>query len=126
VTVYSDCKGALDKKVEGLPPGHLPAKCKHVDILKNIQVNCANLSFAVVFEHIEAHQDDRTDFHFLLRPAQLNCAVDTGAKWRLLEPDAMDQLVQQRFPLEPIVCYVRKDKMNTDMGDAMQSGHIGG
>ncbi len=38
VRVYLNCKGALDK-VGGLPPGHLPAKCKHSDILKNILVN---------------------------------------------------------------------------------------
>jgi hypothetical protein len=119
VTVYLDCKGALDK-VEGLPLGHLPAKCKHLDILKNIFVNCANLSFAVVFEHIEAHQDDRVDFHRLLQPAQLNYAVDAGAKWRLLEADAMEQPVRRRFPLEQIVCYVGNKKMTTDMGEAIQ------
>jgi hypothetical protein len=119
VTVYSDCKGALDK-VEGLPPGRLPAKCNHSDILKNILVNCANLSFAVVFEHIEAHQDDRMDFHHLLRPAQLNCAVDAGTKRRLLEADGTEQPVRRRFPLELIVHYVGKDKMTTDMGDAIQ------
>jgi hypothetical protein len=119
VTVYSDCKGALDK-VEGLPLGRLPAKCKHLDILKNILVNCTNLSFAVVFKHIEAHQDDRMDFHRLLQPAQLNYAVGAGAKWRLLEADAMEQPVRQKLPLELIVCYVRKDNMTTDMGDAIQ------
>jgi hypothetical protein len=119
VTVYLDCKGALDK-VEGLPPGHLPAKCKHSDILKNILVNCANLSFAVMFEHIEAHQDDRMNFHHLSRPAQLNCAVDAGAKRRLLEADAMEQPVWWKFHLEPIVCYVEKNKMTTDTGDAIQ------
>jgi hypothetical protein len=79
VRVYLDCKGALDK-VGGLPPGRLPAKCNHSDILKNILVNCAKLSFAVVFEHIEAHQDDPMEFQHLLQPAQLNCAVDASAK----------------------------------------------
>ncbi len=112
-------EGALDK-VEGLPPGRLPIKWKHSDILKNILVNCANLSFAVVFEHIEAHQEDRIDFHSLLRPAQLNCAVDAGAKRRLLEADATEQPVRWRFPLKPIVCYGGKDKMTTDTGDAIQ------
>jgi hypothetical protein len=119
VTVYLDCKGALDK-VGGLPLGHLPEKCKHSDILKNILVNCAKLSYAVVFEHIEAHQDDRMDFHRLSRPAQLNCAVDAGAKQRLLEADAMELPVRWQFPLEPIVCYVRNKKMIMDMGDAIR------
>ncbi len=98
VTVYLDFKGALDK-VEGLPPGRLPAKCKHLDILKNILVNCANLSFAVAFKHIEAHQDDRMDFHHLLRPAQLNCTVGAGAKQRLMEADATEQPVWWKLPL---------------------------
>jgi hypothetical protein len=99
VRVYLDCKGALDK-VGGLPPGRLPAKCKHSDILKNILVNCAKLSFAVVLKHIKAHQDDRMEFHHLLRPAQLNCTVDAGAKRRLLKVDAMELPVRQRFPFE--------------------------
>ncbi len=60
------------------------------------------------------------EFHRLLQPAQLNCAVDAGAKRRLLEADAMEQPVQRRSPLEPIVCYVGKDKMTMDTGDAIQ------
>ncbi len=60
------------------------------------------------------------DFYRLSRPAQLYCTVDTGKKWKLLEADAMEQPVRQKFPLEPIVCYVRKDKMTTDMGDMIQ------
>ncbi len=78
VTVYLDCKGALDK-VDGLPPGRLPAKCKHFDILKNILVNCANLSFAVVFKHIEAHQDDRMGFI-------ASCGLpNSTAQWMLVQ-----------------------------------------
>ena len=79
VKIYSDCVGALDK-VKGLPPLHMPARCKHSDILKNILVNCSTLSFQLEFEHIEAHQDDWMDFYLLTHPAQLNCAVDAGTK----------------------------------------------
>ncbi len=93
--------------------------CKHSDILKNILVKCAKLSFAVVFKHIEAHQDDRMDFHRLSQPAQLICTVDASAKQRLLEADAMELPVWRRFPLEPIVCYVGNKKMTTYMGDAI-------
>ena len=42
--IYSDCLGALNR-VEHLPPHQIPSKCQHSDILKNIMVNCANLSF---------------------------------------------------------------------------------
>jgi hypothetical protein len=60
------------------------------------------------------------DFHCLTQPAQLNCAVDAGTKRRLLEADATELPVWQRFPLEPIVCYVRNKKMTTDMGDVVR------
>jgi len=43
VHIYSDCLGALNK-VENLPPYHVPTKCSHSVILKNILVNCSNLS----------------------------------------------------------------------------------
>jgi hypothetical protein len=73
-----------------------------------------------VFEHIEAHQDDRMEFHHLLRPAQLNCTVDASAKLRLLEADATELPVRQRFPLELIVCYVGNKKMTADTGDVIR------
>ena len=120
VTIYSDCSGALDK-VKGLPPLRLPAKCKHSDILKNILVNCSNLSFRIQYIHVEAHQDDETAFHLLPRPAQLNCAVDAGAKRRLLEEDARGRGKHRRsFPLESMVCFVGSEKMTTETGAAIR------
>ena len=119
VKIYSDCLGALDK-VEHLPPLRLPAKCKHSDILKNILVNCSRLSFRLRFEHIEAHQDDTTAFNLLSQPAQPNCAVDAGAKRRLLEADATGHCGRRRFPLEPIACFVGREKMTTDTGEAIR------
>ena len=44
VHIYSDCLGALNK-VKNLPPYCIPTKCSHSDILKNIMVNCSNLTF---------------------------------------------------------------------------------
>ena len=76
IRIYSDCKGALDK-VEHLPPLRLPARCRQSDILKNILVNCLSLTFAIEYEHIEAHQDKHTEFSRLSRPAQLS-----GHCWR--------------------------------------------
>ena len=61
VEVVSDCLGVLSRVVN-LPPYPIPSRCKHSDILKNILVNCRNLSFSVHFSHIKAHQDDRTSF----------------------------------------------------------------
>jgi hypothetical protein len=45
VLILSDCLGALDK-VENLPPYRTPTQCSHSNILKNIVVNCSDLSFA--------------------------------------------------------------------------------
>jgi hypothetical protein len=42
--ILFDCLGALNK-VKNLPPYCIPTQCSHSDILKNILVNCSNLSF---------------------------------------------------------------------------------
>ena len=118
IRVYSDCKGALDK-VKHLPPRRLPSQCRHSDILKNILVNCSSLTFKLEYEHIEAHQDEHTKFSRLTRPAQLNCAVDAGAKRALL--DVVDTATPEKrgFPLEPITCYIGKEKLTSNSGDLL-------
>ena len=57
VHIYSDCLGALNK-VENLPPYHIPTKRSHSNILKNIMVNCSDLTFTRIFSHVQAHQDN--------------------------------------------------------------------
>jgi hypothetical protein len=44
VHIFSDCLGALHK-VKDLPPSRFPSNCAHSDVLKNILVNCSNLTF---------------------------------------------------------------------------------
>ena len=68
VEVVSDCLGVLSSVVN-LPPYRIPSHCKHSDILKNILVNCRDLSFSVHFSHIKTHQDGRTLFDKLSRKA---------------------------------------------------------
>ncbi len=46
--------------------------------------------------------------------------VDAGAKKCLLEADASGLVVHCRFSLEPIACYVGKDKMTSDTEDTIQ------
>ena len=82
VEVVSDCLGALSRMVNH-PPYRIPYRCKHWDILKNILVNCRDLSFLVHFSHIKAHQDDRTSFDKLSQKVQLNCICDHLAKQRV-------------------------------------------
>ena len=120
VVIYSDCLGALGR-VSSLPPGRIPTRCKHSDILKNILVNCSNLSFDREFKHVKAHQDDTVRFDQLDRPAQLNCAADEGAKREILSADVTELPRQRRFPLEPICCFIGKEKMTSDTGPQLRS-----
>ena len=85
-------------------------------MLKNILVNCTDLSFSLKYAHRLAHQDDHDEYSKLLRPAQLNCLCDGMAKgvvWGWVGEDLPPQRV---FPLEPMAVYVSADKMTTDSG----------
>ena len=115
VLIYSDCLGALGR-VSSLPPGRIPSRCKHSDILKNILVNCSDLTFERNFQHVKAHQDDKASFEKLDRPSQLNCAADEGAKREIWQADINELPRQRRFPLEPICCFIGKEKMTSDTG----------
>jgi hypothetical protein len=44
VQIFSNCLGTLNMMVN-LPPYHIPSKCSHSDILKNIMVYCSDLFF---------------------------------------------------------------------------------
>jgi hypothetical protein len=44
VHIYSDCLGALNM-VKNLPPSRIPTRSPHSNVLKNILMNCGNLSF---------------------------------------------------------------------------------
>jgi hypothetical protein len=77
--ILSDCLGALNK-VKNLPPYCIPTQCSHSDILKNILVNCSNLSFTQIFSHVKAHQYNHTGYESLTRSLQLNCQMDYHAK----------------------------------------------
>jgi hypothetical protein len=76
---YSDCLRALDK-VKILPPLQIPTGSSHLEFLKNILVNCSNLSFDQYYSHVETHQDDCKDYHSLSWPSQLNCLIGYLAK----------------------------------------------
>ena len=101
----ADCLGALSRVVS-LPPYHITSRCKHSNILKNILVNCRDLSFSVHFSHIKAHQDNRTSFGNLSRKAQLNCICDHLAKQRVGEADQSKHSGDLLFPLEPIGIFI--------------------
>ena len=119
VHIYSDCLGALNR-VKNLPPHRIPSKCRHSDVLKNIMLHCSTLTFKRLFSHVSAHQDDGAAFDTLPRQAQLNCAVDFGAK-RVLLQLAPEELPRQRpFPLETISVWAGKEKITSDTGASIQ------
>ncbi len=116
VIIYSDCLGALDK-VKNLPPSHIPTRSVHSDVLKNILVNCSDISFNRYYSHVSAHQDDQQDYRFLSRPSQLNCSVDYLAKKALWDLQATQPPPQQAFPLKPICIFAGNTKITADMGN---------
>jgi hypothetical protein len=73
--IMLDCLGAL-KRVTSLPLYRIPSRCRHSNILKNLLVNCWDLSFIMYYSHVKAHQDDNKFFENLSRKAQLNCICD--------------------------------------------------
>jgi len=115
VEIVSDCLGAMNR-VSSLPPYRIPSRCRHSDILKNILVNCGDLTFTTHYSHIKAHQDDLTPFHNLNRKAQLNCICDHAAKFRIIKDGQEEAASGQLFPLETIGVFVRGEKMTSDTG----------
>ena len=113
VQIFSDCLGALNK-VKDLPPYRIPTRCSHGDILKNIMVNCSDLSFVRIFSHVRAHQDDDEAYNDLPRPAQLNCQMDYYAKQQILSYEQQDPEATKRFPLEPICVMIGKNKITAN------------
>ena len=113
VTIYSDCLGALDM-VQNLPSSRIQTRCKHSHVLKNILVNCSDLSFQRQYLHVSVHQDDRSDFSSLSRPVQLNCAMESLAKRAIWELSATALPVQQAFQLEPICIFTGQTKITAD------------
>jgi hypothetical protein len=119
VHIYSDCLGALDK-VENLPPHRIPSRCRHSDVLKNIMVNCSDLSFKRLFSHVAAHQEDRKKWEDLERPAQLNCGCDERAKEEIWAVDPAETPPQRQFPLEPLALFVDGTKVTTESGSSIR------
>jgi hypothetical protein len=113
--IYYDCIGALGR-VATLPPYRIPSRCRHLDILKTIMVNCASLSFHREYHHVAAHQDNHPRWEDLSRAAQLNSACDAGAKAILRSQDVTNLPPQEAFPLEPICMFVEGTKMTSDTG----------
>jgi hypothetical protein len=119
VTIFSDCLGALNK-VAHLPPNRIPSRCSHSDILKNIMINCKDITFGLSYHHVKAHLDEDWDFHLLPIPAQLNCRMDAMAKAAILELDCDDLPRQQNFPLEPVAVYAGCEKMTSSTSPSLR------
>ena len=77
--IYSDCMVAFGN-VATLPTNRITCRCKHSDILKNITVNCQNLTFTCSYSHVKEHQYDDMAYQYLSRPSQLKCIMDDHAK----------------------------------------------
>ena len=64
IHICLDCIGALNK-VYYLPWHHIPSKFYHSGTLKNILVNCSQLTLKRYFFHVKANQDDSVTWEYL-------------------------------------------------------------
>ena len=119
VSIFSDCVGALSRTVS-LPKSRVPSRCKHADILKNLMIQCKDLPISREYFHVRGHQDDRTDFDKLSRPAQLNCFMDHEAKSVLWGLEGRCPPRQEALPLEPVTAWVGKHKLNPSTSDELR------
>ena len=69
-----------------------------------------------MFEHVNAHQDDRGSYQSLTRPEELNFLMDGKAKQEIcnIDPDNLPR--QEAFPLESLCVFLGKEKMSSDTG----------
>ena len=120
VEIHSDCKGALGM-VENIPSPHIPARCKHSDVLKNILINCENLPFECRFHHVKAHQDNSIAFHLVDRPSQLNVMMDTKAKLAIQSLHTDTIRPQRVLPKEAITIFAGGDKITSECGGIVRA-----
>jgi len=118
VEIISDCLGALNR-VSYLPPYRIPSRCRHSDILKNILMHSRDLSFAMYYMHIKAHQDSHISFKNLDRKVQLNCICDHAAKFRIATDGQDRPAPGELFPLETVGVYVQGEKVTSDTGGSI-------
>ena len=119
VEIVSDCLGALNR-VSYLPPYQIPSRCRHSNILKTILVNCRDLSFAMHYSYIKAHQDNQRSFQNLDRKVQLNCICDHAEKFQIAADGQEHSAPGKMFPLEPVEVYVQGEKMTSETGGSIQ------
>jgi hypothetical protein len=119
VEVVSNCLESL-KHVVHLPPYWIPLRCKHLDILKNILVNCQDLTFTLYYSHVKAHQDDNVAFDKLSWKLQINCICNHLAKQRISKSAQLHQQDSPLFPLERNSIFLKGAKLSSDAGQQIR------
>ena len=82
-------------------------------------VNCSDLSFARIFSHVKAHQDDHTGYESLTHSAQLNCQINCSKKKAIWDTDHNLEAPIRRFPLEPLRVFLGRNKLTSDKGEKL-------
>ena len=119
VHIYYDCLGALGT-VSTLPANRIPCRCKHSDILKNIMVNCQDLTFSYSYSHLKAYQDDDISNQYLSHTYQLNCILYEHAKNIIWGLEGLQLPAQDIFLLEPVAIFVGNENITSNKSDHLQ------
>ena len=118
VCIGLDRLGVLGRVVD-LSDDCLPSGTKHLDILKVLMLHCQAFSFDCVYEHIEAHQDNKEAYMDLSQVAQLNCCMDIDAKSELWELVGQMTPAQLALPLEPVEVMVGQHMMTSGLEESL-------
>jgi hypothetical protein len=116
VEVVLNCLGAPKR----VPLYRIPSRCKHLDILKNILINCRKLTFTMHYSHVKAYQDDNVAFNKLRRKSQLNCICNHLAKQRISDSALLQQGGNHLFCIEEIGAFIGSAKLSLDAGQQIR------
>ena len=116
--IYSDCMSVL-VTMACITANQIPCQCKHSYILKNIMVNCRDLTFAWSYSHVKAHLDDNMSYQYLSRPSQLKCIMDYHANNVIWGLEGLHLPAQEIFLFEPVAIFVVNEKMTSNIGDSL-------
>ena len=106
--------------VATITTNRIPCRCNNSYILKNIMVNCRNLTFAFSYSHVKANQYDDMAYQHLSLPSKINCIIDDHEKKVIWGLEGLQLTIQEIFLIEPVAIFVGNENMTSNTGDCLR------